>query len=104
MRQGKISLARTGQETPLSSSALFFRSMVEPSSLSLTAQLAENSHKIVGKLPYFPPGTHTQVTATSSLAAAQLGAVGQLPRPQAHQQPLDGGSNTTKFLFFSFAF
>lgn len=65
-RQGNISLARTGPKTPLRSNALFFRPTVESRSLRFVAQLAENSHKFVGKLLYILPGLAMQVTVTSS--------------------------------------
>ena len=105
MRQGKISLASTDTETTLSSSVLFFRPMVELSSLSLTAQLAENSHKIVGKLPYFLPGLHLQVPVTSppgccSACSAGRGLCDSHPIPKPAGNPWMGDPIQQNFCFF----
>lgn len=75
MRQGLLGQDRFTD--PLSSSALLCRPTVEPSSLSLMAQLAENSQKIVAKLLYFLPWLHRQVTVTSSLAIVQPAGVAE---------------------------
>lgn len=104
MRQGLLGQDRSTDL--LSSSALLCRRMVEPTSLSLTAQLAENSRKIVGKLLCLLPWLHRKVTVTSSLASVQPAGVAEgcmtatPSHPQACWQPLDGRCNATKILLF----
>lgn len=105
MRQGKISSARTGPETSLSSSECFFRPMVEPSSLSPIARLAENSHKTVGKLPYFLAGQCAQVTVTCSLGCCSACSGGRGPRdshpvPRSGGKPWQGDPTPQNFCFF----
>lgn len=75
MKQGLLGQDRSTDL--LSSSALLCRRMVEPTSLSLTAQLAENSRKIVGKLLCFLPWLYRKVTVTSSLASVQPAGVAE---------------------------